>query len=260
MAHPALTAAVGLASGVLAGAFGIGGGLLTTPAIRLLLGYPALVAVGTPLPVIVPTALAGALGHARRGLVDVRAAAIMGAVGAGTAVLGARLASQVGGGFVLVATAVLIGWIAVDMLRRPAPEPTPAAAGESASGQRVAAWRVAAIGLVAGLYSGFLGLGGGFVIVPALARWLGWPVKRAIGTSLATITLLAIPGSVTHYLLGNVDMRLALLLAAGAVPGALFGARLTDAASERHVATAFAAFLVVAAVALAWGELAALLS
>ena len=75
MGGVALTVVVGLVSGVLSGAFGIGGGLVTTPAIRLLLGYPALIAVGTPLPVILPGAIAGASSYVRRGLADVRAGA-----------------------------------------------------------------------------------------------------------------------------------------------------------------------------------------
>lgn len=257
MGHPALTVAVGFASGVLAGAFGIGGGLLTTPAIRLLLGYPALVAVGTPLPVIVPTAMAGAVGYARRGLADLRAAGIMGAVGAAAAVGGASLTRITGGRPVLAATALLLAWAAVDMLRRLSRPPAAEEATDAPEAPvAVPVWRLAVIGLFTGLYSGFLGLGGGFVVVPALTRWLRWPLKRAIGTSLATISLLAIPGSVAHYLLGNVDLTLASLLAAGAVPGAVLGARLTSVASERHVAIGFAVLLIVTALALGWSVMA----
>jgi uncharacterized membrane protein YfcA len=73
--------AVGLFSGVLSGAFGIGGGLITTPAIRLLLAYPALIAVGTPLPVILPGALTGAVTYWNRGSADVRAGIVMGLIG-----------------------------------------------------------------------------------------------------------------------------------------------------------------------------------
>ncbi len=79
--------AIGLASGVLSGLFGIGGGIITTPAIRLLMDAPALVAVGTPLPVILPGALTGTVGFMRRGDVDVLAASILGASGAVTSVL-----------------------------------------------------------------------------------------------------------------------------------------------------------------------------
>ncbi|HEY5113838.1 MAG TPA: sulfite exporter TauE/SafE family protein, partial [Coriobacteriia bacterium] len=83
--------AVGLFSGVLSGAFGVGGGLITTPAIRLLLGYPALIAVGTPLPVILPGAVTGAATYWKRGSADVRAGITMGLIGSIGSVAGAMV-------------------------------------------------------------------------------------------------------------------------------------------------------------------------
>jgi uncharacterized membrane protein YfcA len=91
--------------------------------------------------------------------------------------------------------------------------------------------------------------------VPLLTRWLGFPMKRAIGTSLIAVALLAIPGSVTHGLLGSIDWRLALALSLGVVPGALLGARATQAASEKSVRLGFAGLLLVTAVSLAVNEL-----
>ena len=270
---------VGLVSGVLSGAFGIGGGLVTTPAIRLLLGYPALIAVGTPLPVIVPGALTGALSYHRRGLADVRAGLTMGLVGSLGSIGGALLSARAGGTVVLLATAVLILWASTDMLlqdRRessalraaspPATKGGRAAAGEAESDEALASavgaargrptfQRLALIGLLAGVYSGFLGLGGGFVIVPALTRFCGMPLKRAIGTSLVTVAVLAVPGTVAHSLLGHVDWTLAGLLAIGVVPGAFIGARFTERASDRTVRLLFAALLAVVGVWLAISEI-----
>jgi uncharacterized membrane protein YfcA len=263
----AATVVVGLASGVLAGAFGIGGGLLTTPAIALLLGYPALIAVGTPLPVIIPGALTGAAAYHRRGLADVRAALLMALVGAAGSVGGALVTRFVGGAGVLLVTAAVITWASIDMLRRHrATVASQAVAGEAESDEALAgaealgparprAWVLAAIGAAAGLYSGFLGLGGGFVIVPALMRWCGMPVKKAIGTSLVTIALLAIPGTLTHWYLGHIDWALAAWLAVGVVPGAVIGARLTSRASDRSVRLAFAVMLGVLGVWLAASQL-----
>jgi uncharacterized protein len=277
------TIAVGLFSGVLSGAFGIGGGLVTTPAIRLLLGYPALIAVGTPLPVILPGAVTGATAYWRRGSADVRAGIVMGLVGSAGSVVGALLSQFAGGTFVLIATAAIIGWASVDMLlqhrRAVAGEAVAgraeaaraaSATGEGESDEGVApadgvaspsrhrlAW-LAGIGMMAGLYSGFLGLGGGFVIVPGLTRFLGMPVKRAIGTSLVTVAVLAIPGTIAHGLLGHIDWTLALLLAIGVVPGAMIGARLTGRASDRVVRLSFAALLAVVGVWLAVSEIAGL--
>ncbi len=261
MRGPALTVAVGLVSGLLSGQFGIGGGLVTTPAIRLLLGYPALIAVGTPLPVILPTALTGAVSYARRGLVDVRSGLLMGVVGSVFAVVGAWASALVGGPALMIVTALLIVYVAADMAlhtargtaEEPASEPgvaeaDPAEAHAATARAAVAApplslWRLAVIGIATGLYSGFLGLGGGFIVVPALVRWLGVPLKRALGTSLVTVAVLAVPGAITHYALGHVDLALAGWLVLGTVPGALLGARLTAAARDRTVAIAFSSVL-----------------
>jgi uncharacterized membrane protein YfcA len=269
VAEYAGTVAIGVAAGVLSGMFGIGGGVITTPAIRLLLGAPALIAVGTPLPVIIPGSLTGAVSYARAGLSDVRTGVLMGLGGSATAVLGAWLATRAGGTTVMLATAVLVVWMAADMLlqafRRPrsearigAGEADPALASERGADARSQRPRTAvalAIGGAAGLYSGFLGLGGGFVLVPLMTRFLGFDMKRAVGTSLAAISVLSIPGSVTHALLGNVDWRIATALVIGVVPGALLGSRLALRARDRWLQIGFATLLVAAAALLAANEL-----
>jgi uncharacterized membrane protein YfcA len=101
------------------------------------------------------------------------------------------------------------------------------------------------IGAVTGLYSGFLGLGGGFVLVPMLTRWLSYDIKKAIATSLLTITILAVPGTITHAMLGHIDWRIAGVLVIGVVPGAIVGARLTLGSGERSVRIGFATLLLV---------------
>lgn len=249
MDSPLAVIAVGLAAGVLSGAFGVGGGVVTTPAIRLLLGFPALIAVGTPLPVIVPTALAGAWSYWRDGLIDVRAALTIGAAGIPLSVLGAWLSDIAGGRLVLAVTAALIAYMAVDVAvggRSASPEPS--------ERSRRGVWAYVLLGVFTGLYSGFLGLGGGFVIVPLLTRLFGMSIKRSIGTSLLAVCLLAIPGAITHWYLGHVDVSLALMLMIGVVPGALLGARLTRRAGETAVRYAFSGLLAVTAIVLVVNE------
>jgi hypothetical protein len=250
---------VGLAAGYLSGQFGIGGGIITTPAIRLLLGYPALIAVGTPLLVVLPTALAGATAYARRGLSDTRAGIVIGAAGAAASVVGALATRLVGGAAVLVITAALILWMAIDMVllalrgEPRGPEEAPRAGRQPLARQRAAG--LVLLGVVTGLYSGVLGLGGGFVVVPSLVRWFGFDIKRAIGTSLVVVSVLAVPGSLTHLALGNIDLRLAGLLMLGVIPGALVGARVTAVVRGRTIKLAFAALLAVVGIVLGIGEL-----
>ena len=262
-----LTILVGFISGVLSGMFGIGGGAITTPAIRWVLGAPALVAVGTPLPVILPSALTGAISYGRRGLIDVRSGLTLGAIGAGFSVLGAMLATKVGGQVVLLLTGLLIVYMSADMALQalrpprqtdgPATDGSPATDGGSVADEPTTSLpsrpRIAPllfVGALTGLYSGFLGLGGGFVLVPLLTRWFRFPIKVAIGTSLVAISVLAVPGSITHYLLGNVNPRLAALLIVGVIPGALVGSRITFGTSDRTMRIAFASLLVVVGVML----------
>jgi uncharacterized membrane protein YfcA len=261
MADWLVAGAIGLVSGMLSGAFGIGGGIITTPAIRLLLGAPALIAVGTPLPVIVPGALTGAVSYTRAGLADVRSGLLMAAAGVPLTVFGAWLASRLGGTVVLLGTAVLIIWAAADMLVQAASKRDGASApgddGDQAARPRGVV--LAGIGALTGLYSGFLGLGGGFVIVPLLTRWLRFPIKRALGTSLVTVTILAVPGTITHALLGNIDWSIALGLVVGVVPGALIGARFSIGAQDRHIRVAFAVMLIIVALWLGVSEIAGML-
>ncbi len=276
MSHWLLAALIGFISGVLSGAFGIGGGIITTPAIRLLLDAPALVAVGTPLPVIFPSAITGALQYRKAGQQDMRAGVIIGLSGVATAVLGAWLTRLVGGTTVLLGTAVLILWAAGDMIAQVLRPPkvraafeTPVAADLAAESASEAAsspvppatpvkapvMPLVAIGALTGLYSGFFGLGGGFVVVPMLSRWVGFPVKRAVGTSLVAVALLAIPGTITHALLGNIDWAIALGLAVGVVPGAFTGSKLSLRSGDRAIRIGFATLLVVTAVWLAASEI-----
>ncbi|MDO9557948.1 MAG: sulfite exporter TauE/SafE family protein [Coriobacteriia bacterium] len=251
---------IGVGSGFLSGQFGIGGAMVTTPAIRLLLGRPELIAVGTPLPIIIPTAVAGAIAYARRGLIDVRAGLTVGLAGSLASVAGAWSTRLVGGSFVLVVTAVVICYMAMDMallaFRKASAEVESGVVPAVPHGvaKRLPVGYIL-LGLMTGLYSGFLGLGGGFIVVPALIRWFGFDAKRAIGTSLVVVSVLAVPGSITHYFLGHVDLWLAGVMALGVVPGALLGARVTALASERFVKIAFSGLLLVVGIVLALAEL-----
>ena len=88
-----------------------------------------------------------------------------------------------------------------------------------------------------------------------LSRWLGFDIKRSIGTSLAAIAILAVPGTITHAFLGHVDWTIAGLLAVGVIPGAWLGSRFTLGSSDRAIRLGFAVMLVVVGGWLALAEL-----
>ena len=108
---------IGLVSGILSGLFGVGGGIVMTPGIQVLLGTAPIVALATPLPVILPTAITGALTYRRAGEIDERAALWMSVPGIAAATVGAALTDVIDTHLLLVVTALLLAYQAVAILR-----------------------------------------------------------------------------------------------------------------------------------------------
>lgn len=111
------------------------------------------------------------------------------------------------------------------------------------------------IGLIAGLASGYVGVGGGFIMVPLFISLLGIMMRQASGTSLVAVTILAIPGVVEQGLLGHIDYIAGIAMAIGSIPGAVIGASLIRKVSERKLRFVFGAFLLISAVVLLFNEL-----
>ena len=111
------------------------------------------------------------------------------------------------------------------------------------------------IGLIAGLASGYVGVGGGFIMVPLFISLLGIMMRQASGTSLVAVTILAIPGVVEQGLLGHIDYIAGIAMAVGSIPGAVIGASLIRKVPERKLRFVFGAFLLISAVVLLLNEL-----
>jgi uncharacterized membrane protein YfcA len=260
----ALTLVVGLCSGVLSGAFGVGGAVISTPGIRLL-GVSPLVAVGTTLPAILPSALSGGLRYHTEGLLDWRAVALVAPSGLLASIAGALLSGLVPGDGHLLQLAIA-GLLGFSAWRMGTGRQGPSNAGEDGDGgteqgstlpPRPVA-RLAGVGVLAGALSGLLGIGGGTILVPGLAQVGGLSLRTAVATSLVCTGIFAVPGTVTHGLLGNIDWRVALLLGVTVVPGARLGVAASLRLGDRNLARAVAIFLGVIAVIYALGELIAL--
>lgn len=112
-----------------------------------------------------------------------------------------------------------------------------------------------AIGLIAGLASGYVGVGGGFIMVPLFISVLGIMMRQASGTSLIAVTILAIPGVIEQGLLGHIDYVAGIAMAVGSIPGAVIGASLIRKVPERKLRFVFGAFLLLSAVVLLFNEL-----
>ena len=294
-----IPALVGIGIGILSGMLGIGGGTVLVPIFRLAFGMSPIMSTATSLFTIIPTSVSGAVSHIRHKTCVPSLGLAAGLGGACTSPIGVWLATISPAWMVMLAAALIIGYSAVNMLRKawkmkparagvvapaaPAGEPPVEAAVEQAgdaaanddaapevpAGESSVAADTgkafpkltrkqlaigAAIGLGAGLASGYVGVGGGFIMVPLMLSLVGISMKQASGTSLIAVMLLAIPGTIEQGLLGNIDYLAGIAVAVGSIPGAVIGARLVRLVPERTLRFIFGGFLIVAAVVLVLNE------
>lgn len=240
----ALTLLLGAVIGISLGALGGGGSILTVPALVYVLGESARSATTASLVIVGVTSVVGAIGHARAGHVRWRAGLAFGLVGVAASYAGTALNHQVDSNMLLLAFAVLMLVAAAAMLRRaPAAEP----AAEATAGSVGTAVKVIAAGLVVGFLTGFLGVGGGFVIVPALVMALAFPMPVAVGTSLLVIALNCAAALGARAGQGSFDWAVIIPFTAAAVVASLAGGLIAERVDARTLTRAFAALLVVVA-------------
>ena len=267
--------ALGVVIGVLSGLLGVGGGTIMVPMYRLAFGLSAMASTGTSLFTIIPTSVSGVISHVRNKTCLPKLGVAMGLGGACTSPIGVFLADRSPSWAVMLAAAVAIGYSAFTMLSKarklPKTQPSSKTVTEEGSstpskpegcmqaemsktetftlsGKQLAVGF--GIGLIAGVASGYIGLGGGFIMVPLMVAWLNLPMSKASGTSLIGIFLLAIPGAIEQGILGNIDYLVGIATAVGTVPGAFIGSKYVSRVPERTLRFLFAAFLGVGAVLL----------
>lgn len=265
---------LGFTAGILSGMFGVGGAVITTPGIRVL-GATPIEAVGSTVPAILPGAISGTYRYARAGLVNWQIGIVCGVFGAVSAAGGAVASDRVDGHLLMVFTAALLLVSGASILRsglvpRGQPsllaDPVPAddvgidlsVVDDAPTHTPASIPLLAIIGAASGFLAGFLGVGGGVVMVPAFTAVLKIPIKEAVASSLVAVAIFSVPALVSHAWLGHVDWSYALVLIVGVVPGAQVGSRLTLGSSDHLVRVLFGGFLVVLALVYGVGELLAL--
>ena len=260
-------ALAGVFVGVMSGLLGVGGGTIMVPIFRLAFGMSPLASTATSLFAIIPTSISGVVAHTRAKTCVPKLGLALGVGGAVMSPLGVWLASVSPGWLVICVAAIVIVFSAFKMFKKavkctPAPR-AGASSAHSASRKPVPDQPVlsrkqylqgACIGLIAGLASGYVGVGGGFIMVPLMLAILDIPMSLASGTSLIAIMILAIPGVIEQGLLGNIDYLAGIAIVVGSIPGALVGARLVRVVPERQLRFIFGGFLLVAAVMLMLNE------
>jgi uncharacterized membrane protein YfcA len=236
----ALAMLIGVALGMLGG----GGSILTVPVFVYVMGFDPKDAIAMSLPVVGTTSLVGALGHWRAGNVDRRAVAVFGPLAMLGAVGGARLAARVSGMFQLVLLGVVM--VAAGLLMLRDGEPAAGAATAPARGWRRYAI-VAVAGLGVGVLTGLVGVGGGFLIVPALVLLVGVPMKRAIGTSLLVISLSTMTALAAYREEATIAWRAVVLFTALAIVGAVLGTRAARQVPARQLRRGFGVLVLALA-------------
>lgn len=266
-----LTVIAGFLTGIMSGMFGIGGAVISTPTINWL-GATPLAAVASTLPAIIPGSISGSLRYLREGLLNSRVIFWTALTGIFASVGGALLSGQIpGGGHVLMLmTAGLVAFGAIQLGRKPVSGedgeaivvegatdagPHVITATDLAATPRTDWWRMMLIGLAAGGLSGLLGVGGGLLMIPLFTRWLRLPLKMALGTSLACAGILAIPGTITYAIIGQIDWLYALPLIVGIIPGARVGAALTIRSSDHTLRLIVSIVLGIIAIIFATSEI-----
>jgi uncharacterized membrane protein YfcA len=250
---------IGLVTGILSGAFGVGGGIFCTPVIRLLLNVSPHVAVGTTMALIIPTAIVGAANYIKQKQIDLRLAKLLAPSAVVGTVIGAIGTHYVQPVVLMILFAVFAGIAGLDLALGIGAALTKARRQNEAEDYEVAPvvpTHVAiGIGFWAGFLAGFFGVGGGFILVPCLLYTFNISVKAAFGTSLLVIAAVSIPGTLTHATQGHMDFHLALLMTAGAVPGAWLGSLLSLRLKDSFLRRAFGVVMLLMSVMLALKEL-----
>ncbi len=273
----------GFMVGVLFGFFGMGGAFLITPTL-LILDYPAPVAIGSGLAFYFGTSIIAVMKHYDIGQVNYKLGAVM-FVGLTIGIEGGRIlvfglevlgvASLVTG----VAYVVLLAAIGLLFLRRalaisdeddsddaPDDEIPDIAKRVQAyeippmislvSGGRASLWTISGVGGVVGLVSGLLGVGGGFIRMPAIYYLIGTPLSVAVGTSLFAGLFSGAFGTFTYGLSGSIDLVVVSLLLAGSALGARIGSAATTVVEEDDVIIYFGSMMLLASLAIGMSELA----
>jgi uncharacterized membrane protein YfcA len=229
-----LSAVIGLSLGLIGG----GGSILTVPILVYFLGVETHEAVGMSLAVVGATSLFGAFLHHRKGTLNFSSGLLFGISGIIGAFLGSPLTRMVSPSVLLLIFAGLMFVVAFSMLWRKRN-------AESEKVYEANVTKAVLSGFGVGILTGFLGVGGGFLIVPALIFFGGLRMKEAIGTSLLVIAMNCVAGILGHLSYGLFDLKITFMVTILAVGGAVFGTILSHKFSVANLQKSFA-FLVLA--------------
>ncbi|MFN3727763.1 MAG: sulfite exporter TauE/SafE family protein [Allosphingosinicella sp.] len=245
-----LGAGSGVLVGFVLGLVGGGGSILAVPLMVYLVGVPSPhVAIGTSALAVAANALTGLINHVRLGNVKWRCSLVYAAAGIAGAFAGSTAGKAFDGQKLLFLFAIVMVVVGVLMLRnrRREGDPTVILGRENAP-------KLVGFGAGTGLFSGFFGIGGGFLIVPGLVAATGMPMINAVGSSLVAVSAFGLTTAANYALSGLVDWTLAAVFIVGGVAGGYLGALLAKhlSGTQGRLTTVFAGLIFVVAAYMLW--------
>jgi len=240
----------GLITGMLLGVFGSGGSIITTPALLYLLNVEAKSAIAMSLGIVAVTATITALQHWRKGNVNLKITAVFGLFGIIGTFAGAKL-GVITPVVIQLSVFALVMYAAAWKMLKPAPQHQSlgAACVECVDGfcDDLDYREIALHGIAVGILTGVVGVGGGFLIVPALVIFSGLPMKQAVGTSLGIVALKSFAGFAGYAGAVAIDYTLMAVFTGIAIAGSVVGSMLAQHLPAAQLKQGFGGFLVLVA-------------
>jgi uncharacterized protein len=231
---------LGFAIGLSLGLLGGGGSILTVPALVYLIGQTPQAAVTTSLAIVGANSLLGANFHRTQGTLDWQVAVLFGSVGMLGAYLTSGISELLSPAMLMAIFSVLMLVIGLFMLTRKSQTKV------SEKGQSL--WVVIVSGILVGVLTGVLGVGGGFLIVPALVMLVGLPIQLAVGTSLVVIAMNSFAGLAGRIGYESVNVSLIMVFGLAGLAGTFTGSRLAKLLPAQKMQNIFAWFVIALAV------------
>lgn len=230
--------------GLTLGLTGAGGSIITLPVLVYLAGVPPREAVALSLFVVGAAALVGAIQRVRAGEVHLKASLMFALSGMAGAVAGAQLTPLVSGRVLMIIFAILMLVVAANMLMGPKVEPP--------TSPECHPVRCLLAGLGVGILTGFIGVGGGFLLMPALVKFAKLPLRVATGTSLAVISFNSASGFISHFGEAPARWSLAFAFAGIAVVGVVLGSNFAKRLPVARLRQGFAAMVLITGSLVLW--------
>lgn len=238
---------LGFAIGMALGLLGGGGSVLTVPALVYVVGQTPQMAVTASLVIVGANSAAGVFFHRSQGSLNWRIALIFGGVGMVTAYLAAGMSKSLSPHLLMILFALLMLVVGATMISRKPPQCEPC--------QSRGLPAIIAGGAGVGVITGFLGVGGGFLIVPALVLLVGMPMRQAVGTSLVVIVMNSLAGVLGHLSGLSLDLGVIAVFVTAGIMGAFIGSKLARRIQPDRLRQLFALFVIGLALILLFDNL-----